>query len=136
MTSPRVHVGVDLAGLRRLQAMIDDDPAFLDTAWTHRELAYADGDVARLAGRWAAKEAVMKALGRGIGRISPLDIEVIDDEDGAPSLTLSGTAQERAHELRIVDWAISLSHEGDFAIAFAVASPQPQGMETQGGNVV
>jgi holo-[acyl-carrier protein] synthase len=126
MTSPSLRVGVDLAALGRLQAMIDDDPAFLATAWTPRELAYAAGDVSRLAGRWAGKEAVMKALGKGIGRISPLDIEILDDEDGAPSLTLTGTARERASELQIVDWAISLSHEGGLAIAFAIASaPTP-----------
>lgn len=122
MNSSPLRVGVDLAVLGRLQAMIDDDHAFLATAWTPRELAYAAGDVSRLAGRWAGKEAVMKALGKGIGRISPLDIEILDDEDGAPSLTLTGSAQERANELEIVHWAISLSHEGGIAIAFAIAS--------------
>jgi holo-[acyl-carrier protein] synthase len=126
MTSSAMRVGVDLAALGRLQAMIDDDPAFLNTGWTPRELAYAGGDVARLAARWAGKEAVMKVLGKGIGRISPLDIEILDDEDGAPSVTLTGSAQERANELEIAGWAISLSHEGDFAIAFAIASaPTP-----------
>lgn len=137
MTSPALRVGVDLASLTRLQAMIEDDPAFLPTAWTPRELAYADGDVARLAGRWAAKEAVMKALGIGIGRISPLDIEVLDDEDGAPAVTLTGTALERASELGIGEWAISLSHEGGLAIAFAIASaPTPRQMKVRGGDVV
>ncbi|WP_439592035.1 holo-ACP synthase [Microbacterium sp.] len=130
-------MGVDLAAVTRLQAMIEDDPAFLPTAWTSRELAYADGDVARLASRWAAKEAVMKALGIGIGRISPLDIEVLGDEDGVPSVALTGTARDRACELGIADWAISLSHEGGLAIAFAIASAPPPGqMKVLGGDDV
>jgi len=100
--------------------MLEEDVAFLDIAFTEREQADCSADPARLGARWAAKEATMKALRKGIGAVSPRDIEVCIEPDGAPSLRLTGAAQEWASELGATDWNVSLSHESGFAVAFVI----------------
>lgn len=122
MTKLRVRSGVDLVDIDRLRHMLDEDAEFIDVAFTAGEQAECGHDVARLAGRWAAKEAVMKALGRGIGRVSPLDIEVTTDVHGAPGLNLTGSAQARASEIHALDWSVSLTHERKMAIAMVIVT--------------
>jgi holo-[acyl-carrier protein] synthase len=97
-------------------------PAFLGRGWTSEEIAEADGDPERLATRWAAKEAVMKCLGRGISDLDPQDIEISSSKSGAPSVLLRGTAAERARSLGIAKFDVSASHESGWAVAIAVAS--------------
>lgn len=122
MSNAPLLTGVDLVDVTRLQHMIEQSgPEFLTSGWSTAELNLCEGDASRLAARWAAKEATMKALGNGIGTFSPLDIEVITDNVGAPSLRLQGTAQQRAEELKVEYWSLALSHEGGFALAFVVA---------------
>ena len=122
MTVAPILTGVDLVDVVRLRVMVDESgPEFLHLGWSVDELEYCQDDTARLAARWAAKEATMKALGRGIGQLSPLEIEVRNDELGAPALLLSGGALERAEELNVYYWSLALSHEGGFAVAFVVA---------------
>jgi len=121
MNTFRLRTGVDLVDCRRVQRMLDTDASFLDIAFTELEQVYCAGDSACLAGRWAAKEATMKALGLGIGDISPRDVEVLADPKGAPSLKLAGSALERSAELGVSAWQLTLSHESDFAIAFVIA---------------
>ena len=75
----------------------------------------------RLAARFAAKEAVAKALGTGIGDIRWVDIEIRSSARRRPQLTLHGKADELAKELGLTDWDISLSHSDALAIAIAVA---------------
>lgn len=116
--------------------MIEADDAFLLRAWTVAELAYCNGDADRLAARWAAKEAMMKALGVGIGTIAPLDIEVIHDPAGAPELHLSGSAARRADELALQGWSLSLSHERGLAVAFVVATADTEMTTSIGGHHV
>lgn len=98
---------------------------FLDSCWTGAEQEYCNGSVPRLAARWAAKEATMKALGQGIGDIDPVDIEVVGEEGRAPRLCLHGAAQRRAYEIGVDDLALSMSHESDLAVAFVVAYANP-----------
>lgn len=131
-----VRVGVDLVDTTRLRRMIEADPAFLTTAWTSAELAYCEGNADRLAARWAAKEATMKALGVGIGSVAPLEIEVVHDPRGAPELQLSGAAARRAGELAVRGWSLALSHEGGLAVAFVVASVETEVMTSIGGQSV
>lgn len=121
ITTP-LRTGVDLVDVIRLQGMIDDSgPDFLASAWSPAELRDCEGNAQRLAARWAAKEATMKALDAAIGTVSPLDIEVRSSLTGAPSLTLYRAALARAEELKIGHWSLALSHEAGLAVAFVVA---------------
>lgn len=122
MTST-VQPGVDIVKISTLELMLTTGgTAFREMCWTTEELAYCDGSSSRLAARWAAKEAVMKALGRGIGDVDPIDIEVTESEGQRPALRLSGSALALAQQQNI-DLAVSMSHDGDYAIAFVVATP-------------
>jgi len=71
--------------------------------------------------RFAAKEAVSKALGTGMGKVSPIDMEVVRDEHRAPHLYLHGEALRVAESLGLHTWSISLSHSDAYAVAFVVA---------------
>jgi holo-[acyl-carrier protein] synthase len=94
---------------------------FLDRFFTAREQAYCNGRVDSLAGRFAVKEAVGKALGTGIGDIRWVDVEILNDEHGRPELILHDAAQILAAKLGFTEWSISLSHTETHAIGFAVA---------------
>ena len=74
-----------------------------------------------MAGRFAAKEAVAKALGTGIGDVTWTEIEILGDEQNAPKLTLSGMAETKAKELGLTNWSVSISHSQSHSVAFVVA---------------
>jgi holo-[acyl-carrier protein] synthase len=115
--------GVDVIEIRRIRAALDrHGRRFLQRVYTDREIACYGGRVSSLAARWAAKEAVAKALGMGIGVIRWRDIEILNGDDGAPVLHLHGAAAVRAAELGLSSWSLSLSHTHELAIAFVVAS--------------
>jgi len=118
-------IGVDLVNVPELSAMLDASAAtFRDMCWTAAEQEICQGSAERLAARWAAKEAVMKALGHGIGEIDPLDVEIVGKEGQRPCIRLRGAAERFAAALGRTDWALSMSHESDLAIAFVVARRQ------------
>jgi holo-[acyl-carrier protein] synthase len=118
-----LRIGVDLVDIDRVrQLAASGGPAFVDQTWTESEQAYCAGSAMRLAARWGAKEAVMKALGAGFPDIEHLDIEVVSVRGEAPRLRLSGDAAEYAANLNLTEWSLSLSHEGGFALAFVVAT--------------
>lgn len=121
-----LSVGVDIVEIERLgQAIERWGQRFLNRVYTPREQAFCRGRVPELAARFAAKEAISKALGTGIiGRqgVSWRDMEVLPDQRGKPLVYLHGRARRRAKELGLTQWAISLSHEREVAIAFVVAS--------------
>lgn len=118
-----VGVGVDVVSVPRMARLVSEGgSAFLDRGWTSEESAEADGDPERLATRWAAKEAVMKCLGLGISDLDPRNIEISSSESGAPSVSLRGSAAERARSLGISKFYVSASHESGWATAIAVAS--------------
>ncbi len=94
---------------------------FVTRIFTPDELAACEGRPDSLATRWAAKEAVAKALGTGIGQVSWQEIEVVLDDCRCPSLRLHGAAAELANARGLTEWAISLAHDGGFALAFVVA---------------
>lgn len=122
-----LSVGVDVVELERLQRVIDRfGDRFLARIYTAEELVYARGRVPELAARFAAKEAVSKALGVGMRHISRQgigwhEVEVLSDLRGKPLLRLSGRAAELAEAQGLREWAVSLSHERDRALAFVVA---------------
>lgn len=122
MNASLLRVGVDMVNIRELANMLEtSETTFLDSCWTEAEQTYCAGSVPRLAARWAAKEAAMKALGHGLGEVDPLDIEVQAVEGEAPSLHLRASAAAFAAEAEINSLALSLTHETDFALAFVVA---------------
>ena len=122
---PILRTGVDTIEIERVAASIErHGDRFLNRVYTDYELAACNGRVQSLAARFAAKEAVAKALGTGIWRegIGWTDIEVGRDLDtGAPVLNLHGAALSQAEKLGLNTWSISLSHDREHAIAFVVA---------------
>jgi holo-[acyl-carrier protein] synthase len=94
---------------------------FFKRFFTPAERAYCADHPRRLAARLAAKEAVAKALGTGIGAVRWVEIEIGHDEQGRPLLYLHGAAQALAEQQGLTHWDISLSHTGEHALAFAVA---------------
>lgn len=118
MNMVRVHSGVDIVSISDLEKLVAAGGSyFLESTWTAHEREYADQRADRLATRWAAKEAVIKALGKGIGAIDPIDVEIISAEGSAPRLNLRRSAKSAADALGIYDWSLSMSHQGDIAIA-------------------
>ncbi len=119
--------GVDLVEVARIaQIRARHGDRFLDRVFTPAEREYALASRRadeRLAARFAAKEAVMKALGTGQGAgVRFRDIEVVHDDRGAPALVLHGRAHTVAHERRVRSWTLSLSHVRRVAIASVIAT--------------
>jgi holo-[acyl-carrier protein] synthase len=115
-------VGVDLIEVERIETMIARyGDRFLTRVFTARELQYCRGQVQSLAARFAAKEAVSKALGTGLNGLAWREIEIVSDARGKPSVQLSGQAAQRAAQMQIKNFALSLSHTRAHAIAFVVA---------------
>jgi len=123
-----LSVGVDLIELDRLErAVTRFGDRFLARIYTTEELARYRNRLPELAARFAAKEAVSKALGVGLNHISRHgigwhEVEVLPDLLGKPEVYLSGRALFLAEEQGLRVWAISLSHGRDYAVAFVVAS--------------
>ena len=115
-----VAIGVDIIEIGRIdRAMSEWQEAFLERIYTRAELE-RHHNVSSLAARFAAKEAVAKALGTGIKGVSWKDIEILANEDGAPLVRLHGRALERSRELGIARFSISMSHSKEYAVAFVV----------------
>lgn len=118
-------IGVDLVDVGVMRGlMASGQKPFLDTGWTTGEQRETEGEPERLAARWAAKEAVMKALGRGLGDVDPLDIEITRGSNGAPVVLLLDSAAEAAELAGVERVHVSMSHEQGWAVAFAVAVPR------------
>ncbi|RME84838.1 MAG: holo-[acyl-carrier-protein] synthase [Caldilineae bacterium] len=117
-----MRTGVDLIEIERIVSTLERfGDRFLRRVYTPREIAaYADRP-GSLAARWAAKEAVAKALGCGIGAVAWTDIEILSGPDGEPELHLHGAAAARSEALGLQSWALSLSHTHEHAVAFVVA---------------
>ena len=113
--------GIDAVNLPKFKRCIDRGGSrFLARMLRPTELAEAGGAVPRLASRVAAKEALSKALGTGLRGVGWLDIEVLTNADGAPSIALHGRARELAVERGAHEIAVSLSHDEDFAFAAVI----------------
>lgn len=118
-----LRTGIDLIEIERIERAIQrHGERFLQRVFTPAELAEAGGNPASLAARFAAKEAAAKALGTGIGTVGWLEIELLRQYDQPPTLHLSGGATQRAAELGLTEWAVSLSHTTTLAIASVVAA--------------
>lgn len=118
-------LGLDLIEVKRMEAVIErQGAAFVERVFTAAERAYCEAKrqpAQFYAARFAAKEAVAKAFGTGIGaEIGWLDIEVVRDESGAPSIRLSGRGAELATRRSVGGILLSLTHTGGLAAATAV----------------
>lgn len=117
-------VGTDLVEVSRLRAALERTPALRHRLFTPTEQAHCGRNhdpLPHLAARFAAKEAVMKALGAGMSKMAFTDIEVRSDVDGAPSVRLAGRARQVADRRGAATVLVSLTHTGDLAQAHAVA---------------
>lgn len=118
-----LSVGVDMVEIERIGRALDrHGQRFNRRFFTEQEQRYCNGRVERLAGRFAVKEAVAKALGTGIGAVNWTEIEVVCDDQGKPGLRLHGRARAVALAAGLEQWSISLSHTHTHAIGFAVAT--------------
>ena len=123
MDHSQLSVGVDIVEMARMRRALERwGERILRHVFTPSETAFCRGRVPELAARFAAKEAISKALGTGMVGISWVEMEVLVDERGKPLVQLHGRARARAQELGLTQWAISLSHSNDSAVAFVVAS--------------
>ncbi|MHC4638841.1 MAG: holo-ACP synthase [Planctomycetota bacterium] len=124
--------GIDLVDFPRIEEMVNSHgERFLDRVFTRAEQDYANDNkntVEKLAGRFAAKEAVLKLMGTGWrGKIAWTDIEVVNNSMGAPQVKLSGEVESIAKNLGIGEISISITHTANFAIASAVAMTESNG---------
>ena len=121
----KLSTGVDVIEIERLREAIDrHGERFLNRVFTPLELAEVGTDPASLAVRFAAKEAVAKALGTGIGVICWQEIEIRRGPERQPQLHLHGAAAQLAAQLGLVHWSVSLSHTREIAIAMAVGAAE------------
>jgi len=117
-----LRTGIDLIEIARIRAAIErHGERFSRRIFTPAELAYCAGRFESLAARFAAKEAVSKSLGTGIGPVSWLEIEIRGGEYEMPAVILHEKAERIAKELRLTTWSVSLSHSETHAIALVVA---------------
>jgi len=119
-----VGVGVDLCEVARMRQTVARTPGFVRRVFTQDEQDYsmrARDPAERLAARFAAKEAVLKALGAGIGSSPLRDVEVVRAPSGAPTVVLHGAAAALAAERGVTAWKVSLTHTKTMAEAVAIA---------------
>jgi len=118
--------GIDLVDCPRIEDMVKrHGERFINRVFTAAEQAYAKAnknEIEKLAGRFAAKEAVLKLMGTGWrGKIAWTDIEVVNNSAGQPEVTLDGEVKKIAERLGISHVSVSITHTANFAIASAVA---------------
>ncbi|MCH7663386.1 MAG: holo-ACP synthase [Chloroflexi bacterium] len=120
-----LNTGVDLIEVHRIEEAVEKQGTrFLKRIYTSKELALCGDNMPSLAGRFAAKEAVAKALSTGIGDVEWTDIEVLRGPNKEPILHLHGQAKKIAKQKKLKDWSISISHTHEHAIAMVVVLAQ------------
>ena len=120
--SGEIAVGVDIIEIARIERVLSIyGERFLKRVYTEGERERYRNRVSELAARFAAKEATSKALGTGIIGIHWREMEVLPNRRGKPVLILHGQAAERAEQLGLTDFSVSLTHSRGDAMAFVVA---------------
>jgi holo-[acyl-carrier protein] synthase len=124
----RHEIGVDLVDIDRIVAVLGRFPdRFRQRVLTEGEARYCRNKVERIAGRWAAKEAISKVLGLGVRGVGWREIEILPNRAGAPQVTLHARAAARAAYLDLEDVTVSISHERKMATAVAIAHVREAG---------
>jgi holo-[acyl-carrier protein] synthase len=114
-------VGIDVIVISRVKKVLAKHPErFLRRVYTPEEIAFCRGRIPELAARFAAKEAIMKALGTGARGLAWREIEVLPNHRGKPLVYLHGLAKARGEKIGLRGIDVSLTHEGDLAIAAVV----------------
>jgi holo-[acyl-carrier protein] synthase len=119
-----VGIGVDAVEIDRFRRSLERTPSMKTRLFTHEELEYVephDDPTASLAARFAAREAVMKAMGVGLGAFEFHDVWVQRADSGRPTLAVTGRAEQIANELGVTDWHLSITHTDTTAIAYVIA---------------
>jgi holo-[acyl-carrier protein] synthase len=119
-----IGIGLDVVDVERMRTVLSRRAAIKERLFTRSEQHYAEASidsVQRFAARFAAKEAVMKALGVGLGSVKFRDIEVVKLDSGKPTLELHGQAAVLADLAGISRWHLSMSHTALVAEAIVVA---------------
>jgi holo-[acyl-carrier protein] synthase len=118
----RHEIGIDLIDIDRIVGVLGRHPSrFRQRVLTEHEQRYVGRKVERLAGRWAAKEAISKVLGLGVRGVGWREIEVLPNRAGQPQVYLHGRAAMRAEDMGLDEVSVSISHERHMAVAVAVA---------------
>jgi len=118
-----LRTGIDILEIERLSTLsLSIRDRFLNRVFTPREIAEAQGNWETLAGRFAVKEAVAKALGTGIGAVGWKSIEIQRGANGEPILNLVEKAAEEAQAQGLQTWSVSISHSKGLAVAVVVAT--------------
>jgi holo-[acyl-carrier protein] synthase len=122
---PRLRIGIDVCDIARMTRFVADHPELAERVFTAGELARGHGTARagrHLAARFAAKEAVFKAFGTGIGQgMRWIDVEVVADSFGRPRLRLHGSAERWAAAHGLIDLDLSLAHDAGIAVAQVVS---------------
>lgn len=124
-----IGVGVDAVEIDRFRRSLERTPSMKARLFTREELEYVethDDPTPSLAARFAAREAVMKAMGVGLGAFEFHDVWVQRAESGRPSLAVTGRAEQIALDLGVTDWHLSITHTDSTAIAYVIAVRSPQ----------
>ncbi|MDA2966958.1 MAG: holo-ACP synthase [Actinomycetota bacterium] len=119
-----IGVGVDAVEIDRFRRSLERTPSMKSRLFTSEELEYVephDDPTASLAARFAAREAVMKAMGVGLGAFEFHDVWVQRADSGRPTLVVTGRAEQIANELGVTDWHLSITHTDTTAIAYVIA---------------
>jgi holo-[acyl-carrier protein] synthase len=119
-----IGIGVDVVEIERFRRSLARTPTMRDRLFTAVELAYVEpksDPVPSLAARFAAREAVMKSLGLGLGAFGFHEVWVERAESGAPWLSITGRAADLADRAGVTTWHLSLTHSESVAIAYVVA---------------
>ncbi|HEY8178801.1 MAG TPA: holo-ACP synthase [Candidatus Limnocylindria bacterium] len=124
----RHEIGIDLVDIDRIISVLERFPnRFRERVLTEAEARYCGKKVDRIAGRWAAKEAISKVLGLGVRGVGWREIEILPNWAGAPQVRLHARAAARAAALDLEDVTVSISHERKMATAVAIAHVRVSG---------
>lgn len=118
-----LYIGTDIVEIERVRQAVSRHPALWERILTEREKAYCQGKgnpVQSLAGRFAAKEAVLKCLGIGLRRSSWQDLEVLPDSLGNPLVSFKPALVKVLQEKKMGTVKVSITHSRDYAMAVAI----------------
>lgn len=121
LSSTSVKIGIDLVHIEDFHDFVEDPVDILLTKQEWLNIANSGNPIQKLAGRFSAKEAILKALGRGIDEIELIDIEINNDSFGRPLVTLKNSAFRCWEQMHFSQLDISISHHENYVIGVAIA---------------